>query len=88
MQKTRESLRKKGVIWSLLFSLTVLAVAAGICLLLSQVDDDNNPFAMAVFILAVVVIASHTDGYWYGIFSACRRGSLRQLFFYSAFFSV
>ena len=70
MQKARESLRKKGVIWSLLFSLTVLAAAAGICLLLSQVDDDNNPFAMAVFILAVVVIASHTDGYWYGIFSA------------------
>ena len=46
------------------------SAAAGICLLLSQVDDDNNPFAMAVFILAVVVIASHTDGYWYGIFSA------------------
>ena len=35
MQKARESLRKKGVIWSLLFSLTVLAAAAGICLLLS-----------------------------------------------------
>ena len=57
MQKARESLRKKGVIWSLLFSLTVLAAAAGICLLLSQVDDDNNPFAMAVFM-------SNAGGAW------------------------
>lgn len=43
-QKNAESkgkfLRKKGVIWSLLFSLTVLAAAAGICPLPSlQVDD-------------------------------------------------
>ena len=86
MQKTRESLRKKGILWSLLFSLIVLAVAAGICLLLSQVDDDNNPFAMAVFILAVVVIASHTDGYWYGIFSACAGVLCVNYFFTQPFF--
>lgn len=86
MQKARESLRKKGVIWSLLFSLLVLAIAAGICLLLSQVDDDNNPFAMAVFILAVVVIASHTDGYWYGIFSACAGVLCVNYFFTQPFF--
>ena len=88
MQKTRESLRKKGILWSLLFSLTVLAVAAGICLLLSQVDDDNNPFAMAVFILAVVVVASHTDGYWYGIFSACAGVLCVNYFFTQPFFSL
>lgn len=86
MQKTRESLRKKGILWSLLFSLIVLAVAAGICLLLSQVDDDNNPFAMAVFILAVVVVASHTDGYWYGIFSACAGVLCVNYFFTQPFF--
>ena len=70
MRKAEAKARWVGRIRDLLFSLGVLAAASGICLLLSQVNDDNNPFAMAVFILAVVVIASHTDGYWYGIFSA------------------
>ena len=86
MQKARERLRKKGVICSILFMLTVLASAAGICLLLSQVDDDNNPFAMAVFILAVVVVASHTDGCWYGIFSACAGVLCVNYFFTQPFF--
>ncbi len=71
MQKARPGMRWAGVLRDLLFSLGVLAAASGICLLLSKVNDDNNPFAMAVFILAVAVISSRTSGYWYGVGAAC-----------------
>lgn len=71
MRKAEAKARWVGRIRDLLFSLGVLAAASGICLLLSQVNDDNNPFAMAVFILAVAVISSRTSGYWYGVGAAC-----------------
>lgn len=45
----------------------IFAAAFGICLLLSKIDDDNNPFAMGVFILAVALIARFTNGYFWGI---------------------
>ena len=71
MRKAEAKARWVGRIRDLLFSLGVLAAASGICLLLAQVNDDNNPFAMAVFILAVAMISSRTSGYWYGVGAAC-----------------
>ncbi len=49
--------------------LTVLILSGAVLLslVLSTVDDDNNPFAMAVFILAVSLVARFTEGYLWGI---------------------
>ena len=57
---------KKQVRSFLLFVLIICA-ALGISFLLARVDNDNNPFAMAIFILAVAVIARLTEGYLWGI---------------------
>lgn len=51
-------------------SLATLAAAVGVCLLLSRLNDDNNPFAASVFILAVAVVARFTTGYLYGVLAA------------------
>ncbi|MBP5169041.1 MAG: DUF4118 domain-containing protein [Oscillospiraceae bacterium] len=50
----------------LLFLLTI-GTALVLSFALAAVNDDNNPFAMAVFILAVVLIARVTKGYYWGI---------------------
>ena len=50
-----------------ILSLLVLGAAVLVSAALSSLNDDNNPFAMAVFILAVALIARITDGYFWGI---------------------
>lgn len=63
MKKTQ--IRK--LLLQLLIFIVILGLAVLFSLLLARVDDDNNPFAMALFILAVAVIARLTDGYAWGI---------------------
>ena len=65
----------------LLFAL-IIGAALGISLILARVNDDNNPFAMAIFILAVAVIARVTDGYFWGI-AASVAGTLCVNYFFS-----
>lgn len=48
----------------------ILGAALGISMLLARLNDDNNPFAMGVFILAVAVVARFTNGYFWGIAAA------------------
>lgn len=52
--------------------LLVLIMTAAILLsmMLARINDDNNPFAMAVFILAVALVARITDGYLWGILAS------------------
>ncbi len=57
-----------------LFAL-IMIVAVLISIVLSHVNDDNNPFAMAVFILAVAIVARVTNGYLWG-FAASLTGTL------------
>ena len=64
------------------FFVLTIGLALGISLLLSRVDNDNNPFAMAVFILAVAVVARLTDGYFWGI-CASVAGTLCVNYFFS-----
>ena len=45
----------------------ILAVAVLLSMALSGLHDDNNPFAVPLFILAVALIARLTDGYVYGV---------------------
>lgn len=45
----------------------ILGAALGISMLLAKLNNDNNPFAMGVFILAVAVVARFTNGYLWGI---------------------
>lgn len=47
--------------------LLIMAAAVLISMMLSRINDDNNPFAMAVFLLAVALVARFTDGYIWGI---------------------
>ena len=65
----------------LLFAL-IIGAALGISMILARVNDDNNPFAMAIFILAVAVIARVTDGYFWGI-AASVAGTLCVNYFFS-----
>ena len=53
----------------LLFVL-IMTAAVLISLVLSHINDDNNPFAMAVFILAVALVARVTSGYVWGILAS------------------
>ena len=41
----------------------VIGTALAVSFLLARVNDDNNPFAMAVFMLAVALVARMTGGY-------------------------
>ncbi len=54
----------------MLVFLFILAAAVLLSIALSKIYDDNNPFAMPVFILAVTLIARLTSGYIYGIAAA------------------
>ena len=45
----------------------ILGAALGLSMLLARLNDDNNPFAMGIFILAVAVVARFTNGYYWGI---------------------
>lgn len=54
------------------FLLFVLIIGSALCIsfLLARVDNDNNPFAMAVFLLAVALVARMTSGYFWGIMAS------------------
>ena len=48
----------------------IIGGAVLLSMLLSGINDDNNPFAMAIFILAVVLVARLTTGYAWGIIAS------------------
>ncbi len=58
---------RKTVVRDCLLSLLIIGAAVAISMGLAQINNDNNPFAMAVFILAVALIARITNGYFWGI---------------------
>jgi len=58
---------KHGAGRDLLVFTGILTAAVLISMVLSNIHNDNNPFATPVFILAVALIARLTDGYVYGI---------------------
>ena len=55
------------ILVNILKTLLLLAAATLLSLILSNINDDNNPFAVPVFILTVALIARATTGYVYGI---------------------
>lgn len=76
--------RKPGMrpVLDCLFFALVIGLALSLSFLLARVDNDNNPFAMAVFILAVAVIARVTEGYFWGV-AASVAGTLCVNYFFS-----
>ncbi len=66
MQKSEMKRQLRG------FFLFVLIIGSALCIsfLLARVDNDNNPFAMAVFLLAVALVARMTSGYFWGIMAS------------------
>ncbi len=54
----------------LLILVLVFAISLLLCLQLSKLFDDNNPFATPVFILAVALVARFTNGHLFGILAA------------------
>lgn len=57
----------RGILKNIAICLGILGAAVLLSIALSGVNDDNNPFAVPVFILAMALIARLTDGYVYGI---------------------
>ena len=62
--------KNKRIGFDFLISAGILLAAILLSMALSAIHNDNNPFAMPVFILAVALIARLTDGYLYGIAAA------------------
>ena len=65
-EKMQKAPNRKRVLDPVRFVL-ILGAALAISMLLAGFDNDNNPFAMGIFILAVAVVARFTDGYLWGI---------------------
>ena len=65
MKNKRTDLRR--VVRDMLLSIGILAITILICSMVSNVHEDNNPFATPMFILAVAVIARFTNGYVYSV---------------------
>lgn len=68
-------MKKKHIDWrrivrDMLISIGILAAAVLVCSVMSNVHDDNNPFATPMFILAVAIIARVTNGYVCGILAS------------------
>ena len=67
MLKYANKLKLKPILIDVLKTLLLFSAATLISLLLSNINNDNNPFAVPVFILAVALIARVTQGHVYGI---------------------
>ena len=65
MKKKKTDWRR--IVRDMLLSIGILAITILICSTVSNVHDDNNPFATPMFILAVAVIARFTNGYVCGM---------------------
>lgn len=70
---------KKEWVRDTLRMLLLLGAAVAVCSVLSRVHDDNNPFAVLIFVLAVAIVALVTNGYVWGVLGLGHRGVLRQL---------
>ena len=66
-----KKLRAGRILRNVLVLLGILSLAVVACYFLSKIFDDNNPFAVPVFILAVALVARFTSG------SSRRAGSPR-----------
>ncbi|MCI6909399.1 MAG: DUF4118 domain-containing protein [Clostridiaceae bacterium] len=58
------------VLRDLAVTLLLLGAAIGCSSVLAQFFDDNNPFAAALFILAVALVSRYTKGYFYGVLAS------------------
>lgn len=66
--------------WLVFLGITVTATL--LSMLLSYVDEDNNPFASSLYILSVALTARYTSGYLFGIM-ASMAGTLCVNYFFT-----
>ena len=59
--------KRKILLHDALCTLLLLCGAVAVCSVLSRVHDDNNPFAVLIFVLAVAIVALVTTGYVWGV---------------------
>lgn len=59
-----------GVARDLLISALFLGGATLVCMVLSKINDDNNPFAVSMYILSIALIARFTQGFFFGAASS------------------
>ena len=62
---------------------TVLIIAAftAVAMSLSRINNDNNPFAPTLYVLAVALVARFTDGFFYGIAASLASVACVNFFF-------
>ena len=58
--------RKQQHIFSICVSFVCMAAATGISFLYYLNDPDNSPNVALVYVLAMVLVARFSVGYWYG----------------------
>ena len=66
-KQTLKHQKRMQILKDFFLSTGILGIAVLITMALSGINDDNNPFAMAIFILAVAMIARVTHGHFWGI---------------------
>ena len=69
MQKIKPILRNETFRNWLVF-IGIITVSTLLSLLLSHINEDNNPFAISLYILSVALIARYTSGYLFGILAS------------------
>lgn len=62
--------KRKILLHDALCTLLLLGGAVAVCSVLSRVHDDNNPFAVLIFVLAVAIVALVTNGYVWGVLAS------------------
>ena len=62
--------KRKTLLHDALCTLLLLGGAVAVCSVLSRVHDDNNPFAVLIFVLAVAIVALVTNGYVWGVLAS------------------
>lgn len=67
MKRRIENINKKNVLRNTGLLILILALATLLCIAFSELLDMNRQYSLALFILAVSLIARFTDGYAYGV---------------------
>lgn len=70
MVKSMKKIRPRNVLNDTVVLVAVISACIVICTALSQIDDDNNPFAVPVFILGIAIISTVSSGYICGILAS------------------
>lgn len=83
-----KSATTKTIKQNIFYTFAILCAATSLAFLFFYFVRDNSSNIALIYILALILIARHTDGYLYGIFSSLLSVAFINCFFTYPFFSV